>query len=101
MAAQLLAAMLNLSAGAETCTEVVAAVNAGQALLVDIGFTGAGNYLRPKDAKYAQANALAATLDLYNNGELCSPTTFATVRSGTLDGAESQEIDLFLPLITH
>ena len=69
----LLAAQLNLSAGAETCQEVVDAVNAGQTLLADIGFDGTGNYLKGKNgaALRSEANALAATLDEYNNGLLC------------------------------
>ena len=73
LAAQLLAAKLNLSAGAETCQEAVEAVNAGQALLNSIKFDGTGNYLRPRDARYPAANQLAATLDTYNNGNLCTP----------------------------
>jgi hypothetical protein len=73
MAAQLLAAELNLSAGAETCGAVVDAVNAGQTLLAYIGFDGTGSYLRPKknSTTYQDANALAYTLDQYNNGFLC------------------------------
>jgi hypothetical protein len=70
MAAQLLAAELNLSAGAETCDEVVDAVNAGQNLLESIDFDGTGKYLKGK--KGADANALAFTLDTYNNGGLCT-----------------------------
>ena len=74
LAAQLLAAELNLSAGAETCQEVVDAVNAAQTLLVSIGFDGTGNYLRSKDGQlYQDANSLAYTLDEYNNGNLCTP----------------------------
>ncbi|MCB0178652.1 MAG: hypothetical protein KDI62_10515 [Anaerolineae bacterium] len=81
LAAQLLAAELNLSAGAETCDDVVNAVNEAQSLLVSIQtnngqpnpFNGTGNYLRPKDGLYSDANSLAATLDAYNNGNLCSP----------------------------
>ena len=75
MAAQLLAAELNLSAGAETCQGVVNAVNDGQALLVDIEFDGTGGYLKGKkyQALGAEANDLAYTLDQYNNGNLCSP----------------------------
>ena len=74
LASQLLAAQLNLSAGAETCQAVVDAVNAGQTLLASINFDGSGNYLRPKDGQlYTDANNLATTLDEYNNGLLCSP----------------------------
>jgi hypothetical protein len=74
LAAQLLAAQLNLSAGAETCQAVVDAVNAGQILLANIRFDGTGDYLKGgknAGAQRAQANALASTLDEYNNGNLC------------------------------
>jgi hypothetical protein len=72
LARNLLAAKLNLAAGAETCQEVVDAVAAGDALLSSIGFDGTGKYLRPKDGQlYQDANDLAYTLDVYNNGELC------------------------------
>jgi hypothetical protein len=70
LASQLLAAQVNLSAGAETCQDVVDAVNAGQALLASISFDGTGSYLKGK--KVNDANALAATLDTYNNGNLCT-----------------------------
>ena len=75
LAAQLLAAQVNLSAGAETCQAVVDAVNAGQTLLLGIQFDGTGGYLKGKNggALRAEANALASTLDEYNNGNLCSP----------------------------
>jgi hypothetical protein len=72
LAAQLLAAQLNLSAGAETCQAVVDAVNSGQNLLAGISFDGTGNYLRRGD-DYELANTLAYTLDEYNNGNLCTP----------------------------
>jgi uncharacterized repeat protein (TIGR01451 family) len=75
LAAQLLAATVNLSAGAETCDAVTDAVDLAQTLLVDIGFNGTGDYLRSKGrdrAQYNEANELAAILDSYNNGELCS-----------------------------
>jgi hypothetical protein len=71
LASHLLAAKLNLAAGAETCQEAVDAVAAGDALLSNIGFDGTGPFLRPKDAEYQDALDLAATLDSYNNGELC------------------------------
>jgi hypothetical protein len=76
LAAQLLAAKLNLAAGAETCTAVQQAVINGQALLDTINFTGSGDYLGPKvkGSKLTQRNqalALATTLDQYNNGNLC------------------------------
>ena len=71
LAAQQLAAKLNLAAGAESCgvdTEVAAA----QDLLESIDFLGTGNYLRPRDALYQDATEFAATLDTYNNGGLCA-----------------------------
>jgi hypothetical protein len=79
LAAQLLAAQLNLAAGAETCPAVQTAVVNGQSLLANnpINFTGSGSYL-PSSVKTAtlkalrtQALGLAATLDRYNNGNLC------------------------------
>jgi hypothetical protein len=71
LASHLLAAKLNLAAGAETCQEVVDAVAAGDTLLSSIGFDGTGKFLRPKDAEYWDALDLADTLDDYNNGDLC------------------------------
>jgi hypothetical protein len=51
-------------------------IAAGQALLDEINFAGTGDYLGPKvkgalALKRAQALALAATLDQYNNNLLC------------------------------
>jgi hypothetical protein len=43
-----------------------------EAALIDIGFDGTGNYLRPKNPKYQTALDLAATLDAYNNNMLCN-----------------------------
>ncbi len=77
LAAQLLAAKLNLGAGAETCPAVQMAVINGQNLLANnpVNFTGSGDYLGPKAKNLAslraQALSLAATLDQYNNGNLC------------------------------
>lgn len=80
LATMLLAAKLNLAAGAETCQAVQTAVNDGQSLLANspINFTGTGDYLgsRVRGALVTlrnQALQLARTLDLYNNGLLCSP----------------------------
>jgi hypothetical protein len=77
LAAQLLAAELNLSAGAETCSAVTNAVTQAQNLLSGISFNGQGDYLgsKVKGAKLTlrnQAISLASTLDEYNNGNLCS-----------------------------
>ena len=84
LASQFLAAQANLSAGAETCPAVKAAVIDAQRLLdgtttvsgKSIGFTGSGDYLGSKvKGAYAtlrtMATSLAITLDRYNNGELC------------------------------
>lgn len=78
LASQLLAAKLNLAAGAETCTAVQTAVTNGQLLLDQINFNGSGDYLgsgrltAAKAAQRTQALSLAATLDQYNNGNLCT-----------------------------
>ncbi|MGI9628252.1 MAG: prealbumin-like fold domain-containing protein [Longimicrobiales bacterium] len=72
LAAQLLAAKLNFSAGAGTCVAATTAANSAQILLADIDFVGTGNYLR-RGAVYENARVLAATLDAYNNNTLCSP----------------------------
>ena len=82
MAAQLLAALLNLSAGAETCGAVTTAVTGAQNLLVQIGFNGTAQSYLKSGAQFNQANALASTLDQYNNGNLCTP------RSAELDVSE-------------
>jgi hypothetical protein len=68
LAAQLLAAKLNIQSGAGTCPPVVTAINQAQALLYSINFTGTGSYLKkmsPTEA--ALANCLATWLDDYNN----------------------------------
>ena len=82
LAAQLLAAKLNLAAGAETCSGVQTAVMDGQALLANgptdtpkgVNFNGTGSYLPSNTnltALRTKALNLAATLDQYNNGDLC------------------------------
>ena len=75
LAAQFLAARLNLAAGAETCTAVQTAVISAQNLLDQINFTGSGDYLTSKQKNLATqrtlALSLATTLDRYNNGILC------------------------------
>jgi hypothetical protein len=71
MAAQLLAAKLNVTGGAGTCADATNAINAAQALLVKYSWNGLTytGPLTPDDA--ALANQLNTTLDLYNNGNLC------------------------------
>ncbi|MEJ2352999.1 MAG: hypothetical protein P8Y03_24695 [Anaerolineales bacterium] len=80
LAAQLLAAELNIQANAGSCPAASDAISAGQTRLVDLGFDGNGEYLSPqaikgggKPAKELRADTedLAHTLDLYNNNLLC------------------------------
>jgi hypothetical protein len=76
LATMLLAAKLNFAAGAGTCQEALDAALAAQALLDQINFTGTGDYLGSKVKGSLltlrnQANALAKTLDEYNNNILC------------------------------
>jgi hypothetical protein len=70
LAAQLLAAKLNVVAGAGTCPAAVSAINDGQALLAAVHFDGIAHD-RLTAAQSTAANALAATLDLYDNNLLC------------------------------
>lgn len=74
LAMHLMAAQLNLAAGAETCPSVLDVVVEAENLLVSIGFDGTVKYLRPKDALYEDALDLAYILDEYNNGLLCVDT---------------------------
>ena len=71
LAAQLLAAKLNRAATG-ACADAITAINAAQALLDVIGFTGTGTYKNSMTAQQiASANTLAGTLDDFNNNELC------------------------------
>jgi Prealbumin-like fold domain len=70
LASQLLAARLNLAAGAGTCPDATAAINAGQALLDLVNFNGSDVPTMTTQQK-ADANTLAGLIDLYNNGVLC------------------------------
>jgi hypothetical protein len=72
LAAQLLAAKLNVAAGASTCSAVLSAIHTGDSILSQIGYAG------PPSSKLGSASSLrtsalstAATLDRYNNGLLC------------------------------
>lgn len=72
LAAQLLAAKLNVAAGASTCTSVNNAIAHADALLTGIGYTGppsskVGNN-HPQRADFLST---ARTLDQYNNGNVC------------------------------
>jgi hypothetical protein len=70
LAAQLLAAKLNIVAGAGSCTAANTAIASAQALLDLINFTGI-THASMTSAQKTQANNLAHTLDLYNNNLLC------------------------------
>jgi hypothetical protein len=70
LAAQLLAAKLDVVAGAGTCPAAVTAINNAQALLAAIQFNGATHNTMTA-AQKTQANSLATTLDAYNNNKLC------------------------------
>lgn len=76
LAAQLLAAKLNVVADAGTCPAAITAMTEGQALLDAINFDGTGDYLGSKVKGSTltlrnRALAYAATLDGYNNNTLC------------------------------
>ena len=70
MAAQLLAAKLNVIAGAGQCAASTTAIADGQALLAAIHFNGI-THDTMTGAQSTQANALATALDKYNNNTLC------------------------------
>lgn len=75
MAAQLLAADLNVSDKAGVCSAAVTATNNAQALLVKYGWNGntygPPGYPALTSTDASLANQLAATLDKYNNNQLC------------------------------
>lgn len=73
LAAQLLAAQLNLAAGSEYCPAVDQAVKAGQLLLLSLGFDGSASYLEPPIANQGVVTAglLTDQLSQYNAGTLC------------------------------
>ncbi len=75
LAAQLLAAQLNVNADAGTCQDALDAIAAGDALLELIDFDGTGGYLKggKNAALRAEATELAGILDDYNNNMLCTP----------------------------
>jgi hypothetical protein len=70
LAAQLLAAKLNIKAGALTCPSATSAISDAQALLVAVHFTGI-NHDKLSQVQTTQANSLATTLDHFNNNLLC------------------------------
>jgi hypothetical protein len=72
LAAQLLAAKLNIAAGASTCTSVNNAIAHADALLIQIGYTGPPSALVGSSSPLrADFLATASTLDRYNNGLIC------------------------------
>jgi hypothetical protein len=74
LAAQLLAAKMNITSGAEFCPAATTAIADAQALLDLINFTGTGTYANTMTAaQKTQANTLAGILDSYNNNTLCPP----------------------------
>ena len=70
LAAQLLAAKLNVVAGAGTCGAALTAISQAQALLDLVNFNGVQKPSMSA-AQASLANSLAATLDKYNNNVLC------------------------------
>jgi hypothetical protein len=71
MAAQLLAADLNVFSGAGTCPAATSAINQAHALLSKYHFDGNGYSPKLTKADANLANQLANTLDKYNNNLLC------------------------------
>jgi hypothetical protein len=72
LAAQLLAAKLNVAAGASTCASVTTAISQASALLTSIGYAGPPSaILGTASANRTSALNLARTLDRYNNGLIC------------------------------
>jgi hypothetical protein len=72
LAAQYVAAKLNVQGGSGTCAASTQAIADAQTLLDAINFTGTGSYANSMtSAQKATANTLANTLDQYNNGLLC------------------------------
>jgi hypothetical protein len=66
LAAQLLAAKLNVQAGAGVCPAAVTAINNAQKLLATVAFNGL-THGAMSTTQVNQANSLATTLDKYNN----------------------------------
>ncbi|HJU57155.1 MAG TPA: SpaA isopeptide-forming pilin-related protein [Actinomycetota bacterium] len=71
LAAQYVAAKLNVQGGAGTCPDATLAIAQAQALLDAINFNGTGSYKNITPTQQTAANELANTLDQYNNGFLC------------------------------
>jgi hypothetical protein len=71
LAAELLAAELNLNVGAETCPIAEEAVLGGHLVLTGIGFNGTGDYSAISDEFANATPRLVELLRSYNSGELC------------------------------
>lgn len=71
LVAQLLAAELNIGAGAEICPAVLDAAIAAEKLLVELSFDGAGDYLDSQDPRNSRVLGLVTTPNRYNGGNLC------------------------------
>jgi hypothetical protein len=69
MAAQLMAADLNILAGAAKCATVVNAISAAHALLDKYAFNGTSYSPKLSAADATSANNLAKLLDAYNNND--------------------------------
>ena len=70
LAAQLLAAKLNLVAGARACSGATTGIAGAQALLASLHFDGL-THDHMSASQATQANSLATLLDKYNNNLLC------------------------------
>jgi hypothetical protein len=70
LAAQLLAAKLNVQAGAGVCPAATTAINQAQALLDQLNFNGV-THGSISSSMATTLNNLASTLDNYNNNNLC------------------------------
>jgi hypothetical protein len=73
LAQAMLAAQLNLAAGAEDCPAADEAVRAGQLLLISVEFNGTGDYaplMQPGNTAET-AVILIEQLQAYNSGQLC------------------------------
>jgi hypothetical protein len=75
LAAQLLAAQLNVAAGSSTCPTIsgpaTGAIAQAQSLLGKIKFSGTGSFLVKASSDRTTALDLANLLDNYNNGRVC------------------------------
>ena len=68
-----MAYLLNIRAGAGSCSDADTAGSMAQTLLAKYGFNGNGSYNAAMTAAdRSLANSLANTLDRYNNNTLCS-----------------------------